>query len=265
MTTKIQEKECFLQPLNLFIAEYLIESPVTVILIPPLFEEHPRTRKLLVNTARYLASNGIRTIRFDYAGTGLSLDSSRNLSPESTIQDLDLVCKHAIKSYGSEILLIGFRYGGYISVQYQQTLNQNIPCLLWEPIMDLSKYFKFCLKIALTNQLVTLGTIKENKQALLDKLDSGGYVLVDGYPMSSDFYKQCKTSSQDLFSKAMAADNTEAIFWKNKQGHNFVQTLNIPSTLLKGIKTSWENIRFIDNQPDDLLKITLDWCKKYAA
>lgn len=260
----MEEKEHYLEPAGLFMVEYFAKSPVTVVLIPPLFEEHPRTRKLLVNLARHLASAGIRAIRFDYAGTGLSLGSPIDLSPKSTIRDLDNVCKHAERSFGPKILLIGFRYGGFAAARFNLLSDREFPCLLLETVTDLAKYCDECLRIALVNQLVVLGAINENRKALVEKLESGRCVLVDGYPITPDFYEQCKLLTQESFSKAVSANDFEAIFWKNKRSHTILQELDIPSTFVNGIRSTWENIRFIDNRPEALFRMTLDWCKSHA-
>jgi len=260
----MEEIEHYLEPAGLFMVDYLAESPVTAVLIPPLFEEHPRTRKLFVNLARHLASAGIRAIRFDYAGTGLSLGSPHDLSPESTVRDLDTVRQYAERSFDSKILLIGFRYGGFAATQFNLLSNRQFPCLFLEPITDLAKYCDACLRIALANQLVVLGAIKENRKALVARLESGRYVLVDGYPISPELYAQCMSLTQESFSRAVSTGNSEAIFWKSERTHTAIQELDIPSTFVAGIRSTWDNIRFIDNRPDPLFGMTLDWCKKHA-
>ena len=265
MTTDCREEEFFLGPTGLYTAFYPAESAATAILIPPLFEEHPRTRKLLINTARRLASLGIRAVRFDYAGTGLSHGSGTELSPANTLRDMDTVCCHTRANFGSRILLIGLRYGGYAALRYRNECNRSYPCLLWEPITDLSHYVAACLKIALANQLVTYGTIRMNQKELVARLESGLSVLVDGYALTGGFYKQGKTEAKDIFSHPLSLADAGMVWWKSSAGHASCQKMEIPSTFLPGIRTSWENIRYIDNQPEALLEFTANWCRYHAT
>src|SRR5690348_12970665 len=73
------EDELFLDD-RIFATHHRAAGSTFTIIVPPLFEEHARTRKVLVNMARVLAGAGIDALRFDYPGTGFSAGSTAELT-----------------------------------------------------------------------------------------------------------------------------------------------------------------------------------------
>src|SRR5262245_42610021 len=75
------EEELFLDDGEpIFVSHHRSAGTTFAVLAPPLFEEHARTRKVIVNLARELAATGIDAVRFDYPGTGLSEGATDQLT-----------------------------------------------------------------------------------------------------------------------------------------------------------------------------------------
>ena len=112
-----------------------------VLLVPPLFHEQPRSRRLLTEVASGLAAMGLPSMCFDFFGTADSAGNSDQLDFASMCVDLDLAAQALRSEAGVErVAVIAWRgaalpvarwIGGGGSGGDDQAL-----VVLWEPVVD---------------------------------------------------------------------------------------------------------------------------------
>lgn len=260
----ILERDFYLEGRNIFMAEYGARSDNLVIIVPPLFEELARTRKAMINLARMLAGQGMRTVRFDYFGTGLSYGYFQDFSVAGALSDLKAVIGHYEKLGMKSFSFIGFRFGGYLVLEY---LHHNLSCvraILWEPITDLVKYWDELLNIAVGNQLITYGIVKYSKDDMAREFEDKRKSVIDGYEIGYDLYKEFTDPGNR---RAITAENTgsrmKILLWRNKKLFQELSKDRQDAAFLHETKLAWDSIRFIDNEPDELLSRTREYILDY--
>lgn len=171
----------------------------------PFAEEKLWSHRVFVSIARALSNSGHAVLRFDYMGAGDSSGTTPETSLETHRADLlgaigQLVrLQPEIRSVG----LIGLRLGATIAAQVAEmagphetaALVTGAPLVLWDPIMDGSAYFQELLRSNLTTQLAVYGRVRENREALTQKILSGGTVNVDGYEIGRELLESCGASN----------------------------------------------------------------------
>ncbi len=118
-----------------------------VVLVPPLFHEQPRSRRLLMQVAEALSALGLPSIRFDFFGTGDSAGSSEQVDFRSMCVDLELACRALSCEPGVErVALLAWRGGALPVARWLRDGNGDGdgPALvvLWEPIVDGAQWLR---------------------------------------------------------------------------------------------------------------------------
>jgi exosortase A-associated hydrolase 2 len=172
-----------------------------IILLNPVFEERTRAHRYLFNWTRYLAHHGYSVLRFDYSGQGDSEGDTADITIESQLEDFGTVYSWMKdKLRGKRIALHGLRWGGVIASLAAQNPKYEIDHLvLWAPIENARDYLMAELRKNLASQLIVHKKVVEDRKSLVSRLESGEAVNVDGYLLSSDFWKQLGlTNSEQL-------------------------------------------------------------------
>lgn len=228
-----------------------------VLFVPPLFEEMPRTRKVLVELARAVAGSGSTAVRFDYRGTGLSRGRFEDVTLASMREDVASMMDMCRQRGASRIALFGFRFGGYLAAELMSNALVS-RVVLWEPLLDLGTYFRQMLRMEVANQLVTIGEILDTQDSLLSRLRSGGSILIDGYRVSSGLAEQfsaAPTLSLEAFKEA--EERVELLLWEGRQVLSRATELGLAAQLVKNVRFSWQNIRFLQPRHEGLFSETL--------
>lgn len=181
---------------HLFCAEYLPTSPTKggVILCAPFAEEKIRTLRIYVSLARLLARSGLATLCFDYYGDGDSEGNFEDASFEDRQSNItavyqDFQKRHELDSVG----LLGLRWGGTLAALTAEKLNPAF-LVLWEPVVDTSKYFFDHLRSYLATEMLVDGKISRKRDELVEYLSAGNMLTVEGYNLTGDFFTSARAN-----------------------------------------------------------------------
>lgn len=179
---------------HLFCAEYAPAAGTErgFVLCAPFAEERIRTLRVYVSLARAIARSGAAAICFDYFGDGDSEGDFEEASFDDRLQDLpavysDFQVRHSLSKVG----LLGFRWGGTLAALAAEELRPAA-LVLWEPIVDTSKYFFDHLRSSVASQMLIYGKVVHKREELVASLEAGETIMVEGYNLSGDFYCQAR-------------------------------------------------------------------------
>lgn len=251
------EDELFLGPdERIFATHHRGAGATFVIVAPPLFEEHARTRKVLVNMARELAAGGIDAIRFDYPGTGLSAGSTDELTLARAGGALRSAVAYARAQGASRVHLLGFRFGAYLAIACAREVP-DARLVVWEPVLDLRAHFDELLRVELSNQLVTFGSVRRTREQLVAQLAAGEAVLVDGNRVSPALHRELASAPAiDIAELAAMADRTIVLCWENRKLQDAARHRGVRTAFLDDVRFSWRHIRTLEPRSRTLFALT---------
>jgi alpha/beta superfamily hydrolase len=182
---------------HLFFASYcpVASSETGIVMVSPFGEEKVRTLRIYVSLSRALARLGITVINFDFFGDGDSEGNFEDALFEDRIKDVEsavgyLKEKYSIKKVG----LLGLRWGGTIAALASRGISPEF-LILWEPVIDSKKYFMDHLRSNIASQMIAMGKITKNREALVKELEAGSSVPVEGYQISGKFFTAAREGS----------------------------------------------------------------------
>ncbi|MBN1608706.1 MAG: alpha/beta hydrolase [Polyangiaceae bacterium] len=253
-----REEDLLLPPRGMFVTiHHASDSCMSggghvVIFVPPLFEEMPRTRKVLVNLSRDLAAAGMTAVRFDYRGTGLSQGRFEEVTFTTMREDLTTVIDFC-RSRGAQCTsLLGFRLGGYLAAELREAVF--VPHLvLWEPVLDPGAFIKQMLRLEVANQMVTVGEVRFDQQTLIARFEAGENVLIDGYRVNPELYRDLAGAhALSLADLSNARDKLRLLLWRTRKLHSDALSLGLAAELVGDVRFSWSDIRFLQPRHPDL-------------
>lgn len=251
----VREDEFFLGPDNqTFATHHRAGGATFTIIVPPLFEEHARTRKVLVNIARTLAGAGIDCVRFDYPGTGLSAGTTEDLTLARAADALRAAVAYCHQLGATRVDLLGFRFGGYLAVTLANSIAPS-RLVLWEPILDLAAYFDELLRVEMSNQMVSLGRVRRTREQLVDLLRAGHGVLIDGNRVGPALYREIAAARR--LDVGRFDDRVRLLLWDSKALHDDARRAGLDSVLVDRVRFSWRHIRELEPRSDPLFLATL--------
>ncbi len=177
---------------NLFGVLHDCRNPVgaAVVFCHPLGEEKQKSYRPFVEFSRYLAANGVCSLRFDNAGFGDSDGDSVDATIESQILDTQDAIRHAKSSFECDRLyLVGLRFGATIVALTAERQSNIDGIALHSPIIDGADYWASLLR---TQQFSALsrGTKAQSKQELLAQLEAEKVIEIDSQEFSIDMVTQ---------------------------------------------------------------------------
>lgn len=107
-----------------------------VLLVPPLFHEQPRSRRLLTEVASGLAAIGLPSLRFDFYGTADSAGNSDQADFSSMCVDIDIAA-HALrtKTGVERVAVLAWRGAALPVARWLREGGKAAVVILWEPIL----------------------------------------------------------------------------------------------------------------------------------
>ena len=119
------------------------ECRLGVLLVPPLFHEQPRSRRLLMEVAGGLAALGLPSMRFDFYGTGDSAGDSGEVDFASMATDLELATGALRAETGVDrIAVVAWRAAALPVARWLQSGGRPQLVVLWEPVLDGAAWLK---------------------------------------------------------------------------------------------------------------------------
>jgi len=179
---------------HLFYALYLPEKETKtgIILCSPFAEEKVRTLRIYVSFARVMASLGVATLCFDYYGDGDSEGDFEMIPFADRLIDINgavnfLKEKTSVEKFG----LLGLRWGATLAALSVENLSPDF-LILWEPIVNCSKYFYDLLRTNLASQMLIDGKVKKTREMLIQEMEEDQPVSVEGYLLRKEFFFEAR-------------------------------------------------------------------------
>lgn len=160
-----------------------------VVFCHPLFEERKSAARVMVETARALCADGLAVLTFDYRGCGDSSGAFRDFSVPDWMNDIDAIIESARERFPhGPFGLLGLRLGAAFALQAAGSHTNVDFLVLWEPVVSGRQHVEQELRKKLMKQMITFGKGREDRDSLLGRLENGGEVDFDGYPITSRLY-----------------------------------------------------------------------------
>ncbi len=189
-----EQNYCIRDSKHLFYSLYLPKGNAKsgIVMCSPVAEEKVRTVRVMVSFARALASLGIAAIMFDYYGDGDSEGNFEDATFDDRLDDIKFVYKFFQDKCSLEkVGILGLRWGATLAAQLADVLSPNL-LILWEPIIDTEKHLYEFLRLNIAAQMLVSGKVLKNREELAKDLEAGGTVGIEGYTVTSEFYKSAK-------------------------------------------------------------------------
>ena len=246
------------------------QNGVGLVICSPFADEKLWSHRVIVSFARYLSDHGFFVFRFDYMGHGDSEGSFEDSNIQTRLSDIkcaiDIIKE---KSQIHKVGLLGLRLGATLAALCAEDKVCPNFMVLWEPIINVDKYLKQCLRSNLTTQMVTYKEIKYTREQMIEDLLSGHSVNIDGYMMSSTFYQQA--SSVDIGKLSLKYSKPVCLVHISKSDigkapksitelYQKYYQLNSSAELKTIIeKPFWSDVKAYYQMAEDLFSSTLYW------
>ena len=231
----------------------------------PFAEEKLWTHRVFVTFARTLAAAGHPVLRFDYMGNGDSDGTFTESSLESALADVRSGIDYVrARSGASHVNLLGLRLGATIASLVAESATDVTDLVLWAPIVDGARYMQELLRVNLSTQMAVHKEIRHDREALVQQMQDGRTVNVDGYEMALPMYSQVSAvklaGSQRRHAGRCLIVNVDR---QPERPSPELQRLasQYGDATLVGAKEEpfWKEIPQFYQQAPNLFAITLDW------
>jgi len=227
-------------------------------------EEKLWAHRVLVNYARQLTDMGYMVLRFDYRGYGDSDGEFSNCTLTTYKEDIIEAVNYVRKSYPqiNSIGLLGHRLGASIALECYDDTGVKGPLILWDPILDGDKYMQDFLRSNLTTQLAVYGEIRETREKLVQRMQSGDLINIEGYDLS---YAQFESVSQLKLNKKLSNSDFTSLVVQvgrtEKTKKSFEEFSNIIGSDICCVVEDpfWKEIKRFYNKAPNIYKATSDW------
>jgi uncharacterized protein len=255
-----------------------------VVLCAPFAEEKIYTHRLLTHFGRQLAKLGISALRFDCFGEGDSSGEFEEATVETRVSDT-IAALDWLKAqpHVNRLMVVGLRMGTVFAALAAARRGGVDFCALWDPVVDLNANVEAELRIALSVQTVLFRKIVMNRKEIAEQLLKNGRAEYEGIPLShfqgwvlgKEFYEQ---AIQVDLRKDMTGFKGKCLLLPiAKKEHKPSREVTELESVLEGQGASvkldlaiedlvyWSmNLEF-SNEPQAILKKTLDWMREVGA
>ena len=254
-------------------------DPIAYVISHPFGEEKLWSHRVAVSFARELAQRGHFVLRFDYSGAGDSGGDTADIS--LTTHKADLVAAiGTLEEFHPEVRkigLVGLRLGASVAALVAEDSGADnrlihlgdAPLILWDPVLDGDAYIQELLRSNLSTQLALYGSVRENREALTDRIRTGDTVNVDGYeigkPMLESFgAKNLLTSSPKRHTGPTLVLQISATTSQKEREDlkNFAKCYGSSTFARVTEQPFWREIRKFYGHATNLQELTLDWLGK---
>lgn len=232
----------------------------------PFAEEKLWTHRVYVTFARSLAAKGIAVLRFDHFGHGDSDGEHPNLSMATMNSDIHTACAELRSRHPSlaRLVLLGLRLGASNAIRAAAACRADA-VVAWEPIIDGPHYAQELLRINVAGQMAAFGEVRHNRETLVNRLNEGQTVNVDGYEISNELHDQL--GEMNLLTPTKDADITPSLIVNvRKSGDSPAPAMQrlaeqSPARRLEVVNEEpfWREIRQFYQQAPNLFSCTESW------
>lgn len=158
----------------------------------PLAEEKLWSHRVLVSFARELAREGYAVLRFDFRGEGDSDRSFEESSLTTRVEDTRLAIGELRRHLAADgqVTLVGLRLGASVAALASAGRTDVHRLVLWEPVTDGADYLQAVLRSNLMHQMTRHRRVIEDREALVNRLQRGESVNVEGYGLGGDLFRE---------------------------------------------------------------------------
>jgi exosortase A-associated hydrolase 2 len=162
-------------------------------------EEKLWAHRVYVSYARRLASQGWTVLRIDFRGEGDSDRAFEQTDVDTRLEDIRaaLDVLRAELPPGAPLGLLGLRLGATLAAKAASERDSGVTRLiLWDPVVKGGPYMQSVLLVNLAYQMALHKKVVEDRKVLVERLQGGGTVNIEGYALSGSFFQQA--SALDL-------------------------------------------------------------------
>ena len=241
------------------------------ILCHPFGEEKLWTQLVYVNFARELTHRGYPVFRFDYMGNGDSDGNFEDSSVETNLADIRCAREFFKEKAGPlrSVGLIGIRFGATLAALVSEDEPEIDRLILWEPILDGSRYMQELLRINLISQMAVYKEIRYNRGALVQTMKEGQTANSDGYEIALSMYEQVVSINllEGPKRRSQAKCLIVQIAPKQKEFRTDFSLLcslyQDGHVLMSSEEPFWKEIRAFYSRAQRLYQDTLNWLEQY--
>jgi len=161
------------------------EPAAAIVVCAPLLEERKASHRVLVETARALAAEGVAVLRFDYRGCGDSPGEFPDFAFDSWLADIAAARAYLTGQFPNVTVgLFGLRLGASLAA-----LAAPAFLLLWEPVVSGKAYVNQLFRQMLVKEMMTYGKGTRSRADVIATLEGGGEIDADGFALTSQLYR----------------------------------------------------------------------------
>jgi exosortase A-associated hydrolase 2 len=236
------------------------------VLCAPLAEEKLWSHRVFVSFARDLCARGYAVLRFDYRGEG---DSDRRFEQtdlatriEDTQAAIDELRRQAPEL--PAVTLIGLRLGATIAAAAAATRPDVDRLVLWDPVIDGADYMQSVLRMNLMAQMAIHRKVIESREQLIERLDRGETVNVEGYPFSGPFFRGVsELRLPELLATAPRPSQVVSITARPappRPDLAAIGTTHPQVQVASAVEEAfWKEIKAFCQRASDLSRVTIEW------
>lgn len=162
-----------------------LERKVGIVFVPPFAEELNKSRHVVSQAARRMASVGAGVLILDLHGTGDSSGDFGDARLEQWRQDMLLATRWMRTAGYSHVWLWGLRFGALLAMDVARAAELKIDrFVLWQPVIRGDVVVTQFLRLRAANALVTGRDNGESVSQLRQALKSGVAIEIAGYELA---------------------------------------------------------------------------------
>ena len=237
-----------------------------VVLCAPLAEEKLWSHRVFVSFARDLCDLGYAVLRFDYRGEG---DSDRRFEQSdlrSRVEDTAAAIDDLKRQVPEvrTVTLVGLRLGAAIAALAATGRKHVERLVLWDPVINGADYMQSVLRINLMFQMAQHRKVVESREALVERLDRGDTINIEGYELSAPFYRQVSAMQlEEILVASPVACQIVSITPRAAAARDDLAALAArcpDATVSCAVEEPfWREIKIFYQRAADLSRVTCDW------
>lgn len=162
----------------------------------PFGNERTNSQRIGFTWAHALAASGSWVLRFDYRGTGDSRGVFADFSLDEYLEDIERARHELERVSGMRCRgFVGLRLGASLAAISAARCDRELDLVMWEPIIDGSRYRDSLLRTAIANELVHHGGHGRTRNDLRRQVADGGSVSVDGFELKKRMFESLASVS----------------------------------------------------------------------